>query len=213
MNCEEFQAEYLSGANGAAATAHLTTCPVCRSEITHLDRIRRDLADPMLWEKPSADLGDRVVESVMAVARPPAHPVAGSRRVRLVSVAAAAVVTVASLGIWQVVSTRPDWTLELIATAQAPDAAAAVEGWNAETGTRMEIRVDGLPPTGANAYYEVWMTAADGRHVSAGSFRSSGTITVWSGVRRSEFPRIWITLEPNDADPTPSRDVVFDVEA
>ena len=44
------------------------------------------------------------------------------------------------------------------------------------------------------------MTSPSGQHVSAGTFREAGRIEAWSGVRRSDFPRIWNTLEPDDGD-------------
>jgi hypothetical protein len=104
---------------------------------------------------------------------------------------------------------RADWSVELVAEASFGDATAVVDGWNTDAGTRMEVAVEGIPSTGDNGYYEVWMTAPNGEHVSAGTFRSSGTITVWSGVTRRDYPRIWITFE-SDGDPAPSREVVFD---
>lgn len=95
----------------------------------------------------------------------------------------------------------------------APQASARVSGWNMDYGTKMMIEVAGLDPTGPDAYYEIWLTAPDGRHVSAGTFRMSGRFEVMAGVRRSEFPRIWITLEPADDDPAPNPQTVLDTPA
>ena len=67
-------------------------------------------------------------------------------------------------------------------------------------GTHLQLDVDGLAPAGPNEYYTIWMTSDDGQHVPAGTFRESGQIEAWSGVKRSDFPRIWITLEPDDGD-------------
>src|SRR5690606_28193477 len=104
----------------------------------------------------------------------------------------------------------PDWAMDLEAMPAAPGASARVRGWNMDHGTRMVFEVDGLDPTGPDAYYEIWLTAPDGRHVSAGTFRMSGRFEVMAGVRRSDFPRIWITRERADDDPGPFSETVFD---
>jgi hypothetical protein len=105
---------------------------------------------------------------------------------------------------------QPDWRLDLVATEKAPAATAEVVGWNTDTGTRMEIIISGLNPAPSGFYYEIWMTAPDRRHVSAGTFRGSGTVSVWSAVSRAEFPRLWITLEPADGDTAISGETVLD---
>jgi hypothetical protein len=75
----------------------------------------------------------------------------------------------------------------------------------------MVLLVEGLEPAPAGHYYEIWMTAPDGRHVSAGTFQGSGRVTASAGVRRSEFPRIWITLEEVGGDLGPSPETYFDM--
>ena len=116
---------------------------------------------------------------------------------------------VIAVGITALFQDDADWSVELAATTPYSGATAVVDGWNTDTGTRMEVEVTGIPATAGTGYYEVWMTAPSGEHVSAGTFRSSGTITVWSGVTRKAFPRIWITLE-TDGDPAPTGEIVFD---
>jgi hypothetical protein len=121
--------------------------------------------------------------------------------------AAAAVVAIVVSGSS---SNRPDWEIDLAATRNAPAASATVYGWNDAAGTRLELDVDGLPPSGPDAYYVIWMTSPDGRHVPAGTFRSSGTVWGWSGVTEDEFPRVWVTLEANDMDESLSGPAVLD---
>jgi len=75
----------------------------------------------------------------------------------------------------------------------------------------MVLEVWGLDPADDGSYYELWLTAPDGRHVSAGTFRDSGRFEVVAGVRRSDFPRIWVTLEPADDDPGPTSRTVLDL--
>jgi hypothetical protein len=105
---------------------------------------------------------------------------------------------------------HPDFEVALIGTRNAPAATAHVYGWNDAAGTRLKIDIDGLPPSGPDAYYTIWMTSPDGRHVPAGTFRSSGVVWGWAGVTEAEFPRIWVTLEPNDHDESLSGPAVLD---
>lgn len=209
MNCEDTQARYLTGEFDDAMRSHLSSCPACRSALAGLDRLREALADPQLWEEPPPELADRVTASVLVEACPRG---VGSWGLRRLAAAVAVVVVVAGglLG-WRAWEMRPDWEVELVPTPAAPTAAVVVAGWNTDTGTRMELDVSGLPPA-RDGFYEVWLTDEEGRHISAGTFRDSGTVTVWAGVRRSDFPRIWITLEPIDDDPGPSAVTVLDTE-
>jgi hypothetical protein len=124
------------------------------------------------------------------------------------SAAAVAAVLLATVAVVRI--NAPDWQTTLVATELAPGATAVVSGWNTATGTRLEIDVSGVPEVGPDSYYEIWMTAPDRRHVSAGTFRGPGHVYAWSGVTRAEFPRIWITLEPTDGDESLSGETVLD---
>jgi len=105
-----------------------------------------------------------------------------------------------------------DWQIALAATTAHPDAAASVQGWNTDTGTRIRITIEGVDGLAGVGFYELWMTSPDDEHVSAGTFRSTGTIDAWSAVRRADFPRLWITCEWFDGDPSPSGDTVLDTQ-
>jgi anti-sigma factor RsiW len=179
--------------------------------VPEVERLRRHLADPLLWEAPPEDLSHRVAAAISG--RRAAMPGRRPARLRPAAAVAGLAVVVAGLAIGVRIGGAPDWRVVLSPTEEAPAAAATVAGWNTAEGTRMVIEVGGLPGLEAGEYYEVWLTAPDGRHVSAGSFRASGTVTVWAGVRRSEFPRIWVTLEPADQDPAPSGVTVLDASA
>jgi hypothetical protein len=120
----------------------------------------------------------------------------------LVGAAAALVIGVvaASLVIVHGRADGADWELSLYANDSVPGAEVSVHGWNTGTGTRLRLDVEGLAPAGPSEYYAIWMSSIEGQHVPAGTFRESGRIEAWSGVTRSDFPRIWITLEPDDGD-------------
>jgi len=214
MNCHQHQAEYIAEASNAAFHRHVTTCSNCRRAVPFLDATRASLADPVLWESPPADGVDRLLASITDTTR--AIVPTRVRRWLVPAYAAAAAVFLAAAAT-TIAILRPtddaDWQVALAAQAAYPGAVASVEGWNTDTGTRMRITIEGIDDLTDEAFYEVWMTSPDGQHISAGTFRSAGTIDTWSAARRVDFPRLWITLESFDGDPSPSGRTVLDTTA
>lgn len=206
MNCEAVLelVALEDGEDNAAVSAHLAVCPQCRARLSSSEALGRHLRHPLLWEDPPEHLREAVVAAISGEA------VRKERRPRwwMLGVAAALMVVVV---LTTNVIGRPDWTLELQPGPAAPEAAGTITGWNMDYGTRMVVDVSGLAPTGTDAYYEMWLTAPDGRHVSAGTFRMSGRFEVMAGVRRADYPRIWITQEPADDDPSPFPATVLDM--
>ena len=202
MTCDEFRRLYLEHAVSAAGEAHLRECAECQSVTPELDVLRARLGDPAVWATPGSELRSNVVGAVVSAARPTDASRWSVRRWWIAGVSAALVigVVVASLVVTRGQGDGADWELALYANAASPDAVVLVHGWNTDTGTHLQVDVDGLAPAGPNEYYAIWMTSVDGQHVPAGTFRESGRIEAWSGVKRSDFPRIWITLEPDDGD-------------
>lgn len=203
MSCETVL-EFIARGRGddPMVVSHLAVCPNCRLEAERTAALGRHLSDPLLWETPPPELEHRVVAAVAAERRSPP-----SKRRWWTMGAAALLLVVVAAAAWL---GRPDWTVELVGVQSAPTAQATVRGWNQDEGTRMVFEIEGLAAAGSEAYYEVWLTAPDGRHVSAGTFQTAGRVEVTAGVRRSDFPRIWITREPADADPAPFPDTVLD---
>lgn len=75
-----------------------------------------------------------------------------------------------------------------------------------EGSVRLELAMSGLPRSDAGHFYELWLVG-DGGRVSAGTFRSDGSpiargFTTAADLAR--YPRIGITLEPDDGDPAAS---------
>lgn len=197
MNCDAFRAAYLAGDHD---DRHLQVCPQCRQRLGEMDALRERLGDPLLWEAPPEGLAERVVGAIGDTS----GTRSGTRRWQgWVAVAAA----VAVVGGWMLRPEAPDWSVTL---AAAGSGLATVDGWNTETGTRMELEVTGIPHLEGDAFYEIWLTSPDGRSVSAGTFGGPGIVSTWVAVRRADHPRIWITREANDGDPSPSWDVIFD---
>jgi hypothetical protein len=212
MNCQQHQAEYIADAFNNAFDRHRATCSTCRRAVPFLDATRSSLADPVLWELPPADGADRLLASISSTI--PANVPPRGRRRWVVPAYAAATVVLLAVAATTLAVLRPtddaDWHVALAAQTAFPDAVANVEGWNTDTGTRMRITINGIDNVADEGFYEVWMTSPDGQHIAAGTFRSSGTIDTWSAVRRADFPRLWITLESFDGDPSPSGRTVLD---
>ena len=210
MNCEEYRAAVLAGEETDASRIHRQECPACRSHHDDLVEMRRALSDPGLWEEPSPELGIQIDALIN-------HAADGDWRKQSTGHLgwwAALAVAVAALivGIGSFLALRepaPDWEIALPATDQAPNAVAQVRGWNTDSGTRMVLEVEGLAPAPEGFMYEFWLSEGP-LHISAGTFRTGGEIELWAAVRRADFPRLWVTLEPIDEDESPYPTTVLD---
>ncbi|MDP2350862.1 MAG: anti-sigma factor, partial [Chloroflexota bacterium] len=92
-------------------------------------------------------------------------------------------------------------------SALAPAASGSVLLERLPAGSvRVELAMSGLPRSDAGHYYELWLVGEGGR-VSAGTFRSDGSPiaqTFTTAADLATYPRIGITLEPDDGDPAAS---------
>ena len=175
------------------------------------------LADPAIWEEPPPELAEQVTFVDRRLHRVPVAGIGTVERPRwprwvwraagVAAVALVAVVAVAALR-----PAGPDWEVAIPGTDLAPGAAATVQGWNTEAGTRMVMNVTGLEPAPDGYVYEFWLSEGP-IHTSAGTFRAGTEIVMWTGASRADFPRLWITLEPLDEDESPSGQTVLDTEA
>jgi len=73
----------------------------------------------------------------------------------------------------------------------------------------MVADIAGLDLAPAGSFHEFWLSSGP-VHISAGTFHTGGQIELWSGVARSDYPRLWVTLEPIDDDESPSPVTVLD---
>lgn len=212
MRCDEFTVAYLSGDAGESELRHLAGCSDCEADRPALDAALRLLADSQMWKDPAPQLEEQVVALISGSVSTAETPATSRKqwRTSLVAAMAAAGVVVASLAVWALVRTPgSDWRVSMPGTAEAPAAAAVVEGWNEPSGTRVVLTVTGLAPAPPGSLYEFWFSQ-ENLHVSAGTFTGPGEVEMWVGVSRGAFPRLWVTLEPIDEDETPSGVTVMD---
>lgn len=213
MRCEETRAAMLSGSDVEPVRQHLATCQVCRSEQPMWARLSSTLSSHSLWEEPSSDLSERILQTVRGHdERSQADRRAQPEHQRTALFAGVAVTLLVALAgtFFATRSLSADWELTLAASEELPEATAVIRGWSTSMGTRMVLDIRGIEDAPSGSYYEIWMTAPDGRHISAGTFSGSGRVTAFAGVRRADYPRIWITLETADDDLGPSPETYFD---
>lgn len=212
MNCDEFRAAVIAGEENVATDAHLESCPACRSHAGELRQVAATLTDRTLWAEASPELGDQIESLIVAAAGSGERATAAGRRWWWAVAAAAAAFVIAAGSFVATRPPAPDWEVAMPATPLAPGASATVSGWNEEAGTRIVLTAEGLEPAPRGFIYEMWLS--DGPvHISAGTFRTGGEVKLWAGVPRSDFPRLWVTLEPLDEDASPSVATVLDTGA
>ena len=212
MRCEEARAALLEGEVSPAVLEHLETCPHCRAVRRPLEAMDAGLRDPLLWVEPAPALEGVVVDVITSGS---GAPRSGRRRGLVAALAGAAAVTIALVGaggLWLVLhSPGPDWEVTLEGSHWGAANVATVSGWRTASGTRVVIAGDGLDEAPPGFAYELWFSRG-GTHVSAGTFTTlDEPVEMTVGVARRDYPRLWVTLEPIDADPSPSSSVVLDV--
>jgi anti-sigma factor RsiW len=213
MRCEETRAAMLSGSDIEPVRQHLATCQVCRSEQPMWARLSSTLSSHSLWEEPPSDLSERILQTVGGHdERSHADRRAQPEHQRTALFAGVAVTLLIALAgtFFATRSLSADWEMTMATSEERPEATAVIRGWSTAMGTRMVLDIRGIEDAPSGSYYEIWMTAPDGRHISAGTFSGSGRVTAFAGVRRADYPRIWITLETADDDLGPSPEAYFD---
>jgi Anti-sigma-K factor rskA len=179
------------------------------------------LADPSMWEEPSAALAEKVrvavrtevdkarahqpepqLAPVVPIGKPNSAPEQkGPTRlrrlnIRWMAVAAAAILALGAFGISRRSSTsRPEGILlALAATELLPGAAGSVEITQTESGLKIELDAIGLPRRDGQRFYQAWLKGEAGL-VPIGTFHSGENVTLWAGVALKDFPAITITEE------------------
>jgi hypothetical protein len=206
----------LEPAEASAFADHLAGCSACRAEVAELSRLPELLARAATATEPPPDLRARTLAAVEEIPTSPSRRPAGRTAIVAAAAAtAAAAMFVVALAVGALLSGDADdvFTAELTAAAGGSDAAGTARLRSTSQGVVVELEVSGLVPT-EGTHYECWyVDAGDGTtRVSAGSFvtKPDGTakvrmVTAADPVR---FPRIVVTREATDGDPSPGEPVL-----
>lgn len=200
-----------------------------------LDDLRTLLADPMLWEEPSDELGDAVVAAITAAAATAGEAVAGeravpapasapterlaparpARRFRGVSLissaalgaAAAAIVAVVAVRIGDDTSSkRSAAEIELVGTDLLPGAAGRADITTTPSGVQIQLDVPGLPRRDGAEFYEAWLKNDDASGlIPIGTFHTGDDVTLWAGVAIEDYPILTVTRETVAAPKDPAQ--------
>ena len=202
---------------------HLRDCPVCAEEVAelaHLPALLAEAAEPV--DVPT-DLEARTFARIEREARdgaearrtgraPDARRVGAGLR-RMLAVAAGFLLVAGAVGLLaNLVSGSGDddgTTIRLIsATGGAATGEATVR--TTPQGRSVELKVEGLPPAPAGSYYECWFvgdgdTLAAPNRVSVGTFSvpdaGEHTVEMTSAASAARFPKMGVTVEPDDGNP------------
>jgi Anti-sigma-K factor rskA len=206
-----------------AFAVHLRDCRVCAEEIAELEHLPALLAEASPPVEVPPDLEARTFARIEDEARrgTPAQGAgraAPTRRVgtslqRVLAVAAGFLLLAGAVALVAdfVGSAGGDGgtTIRLI-SASGTRATGEAKVRKTPQGSAVALRVEGLPRAPAGSYYECWFvgegdTLAKPNRVSAGTFEvpDSGahTVEMTSAANAARFPKMGVTVEPDDGNP------------
>src|SRR5438105_2613545 len=205
-----------------AFAAHLRDCPDCAEEVAKLSDLPALLAGAAPHVDVPVDLEARTFARIEDEARRGAGaPADGraprARRVgaglqRMLAVAAGFLIVAGAVGLVANLvggSGGGGTTIRLI-SATGTTARGEAKVRSTPQGRVVQLEVDGLPPAPAGSYYECWFvgdgdTLAKPNRVSVGTFEVPDadryTFEMMSAARAKAFPRMGVTLEPDDGNP------------
>ncbi len=139
---------------------------------------------------------------------------ARQRRSVAVALTAVAAVVLAVVGVGWVVTrdepTPPVASFRMEALDDRAGAPVAGTIVDTDTGPRVEVDLDTLPPPPDGTFYELWLLDLDaGRLVSLGPVEQQDSFAVPAAVDVGDYPTIDVSVEPADGDPTHSSDSVL----
>jgi anti-sigma-K factor RskA len=134
----------------------------------------------------------------------------GARRLVLVGAAAAAVLALAvGLSVFSSQSESQQFRAALAPTALSPDAQGEATLTKTSSGWRIELDATGLPRLENGRFYEAWLRNAAGTLVPIGTFNEGRKVTLWAGVRPTDFTTLTVTREHADGDQASSGEKVL----
>ncbi|MBO9523735.1 MAG: anti-sigma factor [Nocardioidaceae bacterium] len=159
------------------------------------------LGDESTWAEPPADLEDRVVRAVQAESGSASGatrtaPGRARRWLRYAAVAMAAPAFVAGLALGHgdggTATVAPQFTGTLTGIAGA---SGTVELVKTQSGWRVDLDGRGLPRRADGRYYQAWLLRDGADPVPVGTFNEPGKVTLWAGVRPSDYGTLVVTTE------------------
>jgi anti-sigma-K factor RskA len=195
----------------AAFEVHLAGCTDCQRDLEELGSVPAFLAQAAPAVDVPPGLRERTFAAIESAATTPRRRTVELRKV----VAAAAAVLLIGFGTAVVrgaTEPAPAGAQVVELTAPAGGTGRAVATVRAtETGGVIEMEVEGLVPPPAGSFLECWLVAAEGDSIDRPNRVSVGTFTVDSNGRATvrwdftaditKFPRMGITVEPEDGNP------------
>jgi anti-sigma-K factor RskA len=204
-----------------AFALHLLDCRICAEEVAELEHLPALLGQAAPHIDVPVDLEARTFARIDDEARSGTAPRgtgATARRVgaglrRMLAVAAGFLLVVGAVGlVADLVSGSSDdngTTIRLI-SATGGTARGEAKVRTTPRGRSVELKVEGLSPAPAGAYYECWFvgdgdTPTTPNRVSVGTFEvpDSGehTVEMTSAASAARFPNMGVTVEPDDGNP------------
>ena len=137
--------------------------------------------------------------------------VPATRRLALVGAVAAAGVAAIAVGIGVFGSTTSGESFQsaLAATDLAPGARGQATLTKTSSGWRIELDATGLPRRDGGRFYEAWLRNPAGVLVPVGTFNEGRKVTLWAGVRPTEFTTLTVTREQADGNQASSGEKVL----
>lgn len=222
MTCDDAQLHLggyvltgLDADEDAAVREHLTSCPVCRHEYERLRRLPELLAITVEAPPPPPPiLRERVLTAAAAHSAAARRRARSRRALQLV----AAVLLGAVLGgvaVWSLVTPAADSAVQVVLE---PAPGYRTEGSMrlrpTDNGVAVDVDLRGLPSIDDDEVYEVWFAPPDSGPLSVGTFRpdASGAadVTLSAAGPIDRYESVWITLEPDFADPAHDGPTVVD---
>ena len=186
---------------------HLDECLECRNE----ERGLRDTHERLAGASIAAasvpmDLKTRILDELRRCETARAERrAAGSRMSRVGAAAAVLLLFVFAGAYYAGLFERTQTSAILAATELAPDAGGEIKIRGSGQNMEADLEVWGLPATGSNEYYELWLGREGGR-VSAGTFtvddKGRGEISTLCPELAGGYQRAGITLERFPEEPS-----------
>ena len=188
-----------------------------------LDAMLATLSDPLTWDDPPSDLGDRIVgliaddawtagtagtarAATVETARTSAARSGTRRRFGWVGPALLGAAAAGLIAAGAAVVTRDDSadkrsftadaTITLVGTDLAPGVSGTAEVEAVQSGLWIRLDLPGLPRRDGADFYEAWLRSEDGEGlVPIGTFHEGDDIVLWAGVSIEDYPIITVTRE------------------